>query len=135
MEPERRMVPTQEPARRRALKVTALATGMAELGVGLFYEMRLHDRPSPLLVERRRGQMLGAVAALEADRAGRQTPYWFGEAIGHADIAVACALRHMAESLPEVVRPAEFPQLAAHCARLEALPAFKAIFQPFLAPA
>lgn len=135
VEPERRMVPAEEPARRRALKVTALATGMAEVGVGLFYELRLHERPSPLLVERRRGQMLGALAALEADRAGRPTPFWFGGAIGHADIAVACALRHMRESLPEVLRMADFPQLAAHCERLEALPVFEAISQPFLPPA
>ncbi len=134
VEPERRMTPAEEPARRRALKVTALATGLAEVGVSLFYEMRLHAQPSPLLAERRRGQMLGALAALEADRGGRPTSYWFGEAIGHADIAVACALRHMAESLPEIVGPADYPHLAAHCGRLEALPAFQAVFQPFLPP-
>lgn len=135
VEPERRMVPVEEPARRRALKVVALATGMAEVGVSLFYEQRLHEDPSPLLVERRSGQMRAAIAALEADRAGRATPFWFGETIGHADVAVACALRHMRESLPEVLRMAEFPQLAAHCERLEALPVFAAVSQPFLPPA
>lgn len=135
VEPERRMVPVEEPARRRALKVVALATGVADVGVSLFYERRLHEHPSPLLVERRSGQMLAALAALEADRAVRPTPYWFGDTIGHADVAVACALRHMHESLPDLVRPAAYPRLAAEAQRLEALPVFAAVSQPFLPPA
>lgn len=134
VEPERRLVPAAEPARRQALKVTALATGAADVGVSLFYERRLHETPSPLLVERRTGQLLGALAVLEADRATRDTPCWFGEAIGHADIAVACMLRHMRESLPDVLQHASLPHLEAHAARLEALPTFEAISQPFLPP-
>src|SRR5262245_59135288 len=35
---ERRMFPTEEPARHRALKVAALATGLADKCVSLFYE-------------------------------------------------------------------------------------------------
>jgi glutathione S-transferase len=134
VEPSRRLYPTEEPARRRALKVAALATGLADVGVSLFYEKHLHPEPSDLLVARRSAQMLGALAALEADRAGRASPYWFGEAIGHADIAVACALRHMGESLPEIVDLQAFPHLAAHAERMEALAAFRTIFQAFVPP-
>ncbi|WP_187970243.1 glutathione S-transferase family protein [Aquibium microcysteis] len=134
VEPARRLYPTAEPARRRALKVAALATGLADTGVSLFYEKRLHAEASDLLVERRSAQMLGALAALEADRAGRTSTYWFGEAPGHADIAVACALRHMAESLPEIVDISAYPHLEALAARMEALPAFRTIFQPFVPP-
>ncbi len=96
--PERRMFPTAEPARHQALKVAALATGFADKGVSLFYEMRLHKDVSELWVERCRSQMFGALAMLEADRAARTSAYWFGERIGHADIAVAAAMRHVADS-------------------------------------
>jgi glutathione S-transferase len=134
VEPDRRLYPTAEPARRRALKVAALATGLADVGVSLFYEMRLHAEASDVLVARRSAQIRGALAALEADRAGRATPFWFGEAIGHADVAVACALRHMGESLPEIVDLRAYPHLAAHAERMEALPAFRTIFQAFVPP-
>ena len=39
----RALFPRQEPARHRALRVAALATGMAEKAVSLFYELRFHD--------------------------------------------------------------------------------------------
>lgn len=134
VEPARRLYPTAEPARRRALKVAALATGLADVGVSLFYEKHLHADASEMLVARRSAQLLGALAALETDRAGRASPFWFGETIGHADIAVACALRHMRESLPEIVDLQACPHLAAHAERMEALAAFKTIFQPFVPP-
>ncbi len=133
--PERALYPRAEPERHKALKVAALATGLADNAVSLFYEMRLHGQVSETLVERRRGQILGALAALEADRAKRPTGYWFGERIGHADIAVACAQRHAGEAHPGLISLAGFPALAAHCAKLEALPVFQQISQPFIAPA
>ena len=133
--PDRALFPATEPERHRAVKVASLATGLADNAVSLFYEMRLHDQVSETLVERRRGQVLGALAALEADRAKRPSDYWFGDRIGHADIAVACALRHAGEAHPGLMQLADFPALAAHAARLEALPVFQKISQPFVAPA
>src|SRR5262249_43918664 len=53
---ERRMFPVAEPARRRALKVAALATGMADKSVSLFYERRLHSEASDVWVGRCRAQ-------------------------------------------------------------------------------
>jgi len=50
-------------------------------------------------------------------------------------MAVAAALRFIAEAYPGLISIADFPALAAHAARLEALPAFKAVAQPFIAPA
>ena len=132
---ERRMFPTAEPQRRRALKVAALATGFTDKAVSLFYELRLHGQVSDLWVKRCRTQIAAALGVLEADRAGRASAYWFGEEIGHADIAVAAALRHVSESLPELIVFEDHPALAAHAARLEALPVFKEIQQPFIAPA
>jgi glutathione S-transferase len=132
---DRAMFPAAEPARHRALKVAALATGMAEKAVSLFYEKLLHREVSDVWINRCRAQISGVLAQLETDRAGRGGGYWFGERIGHADIAVAAALRFLAEAHPGLVSMADFPALSAHAARLEALPAFREISQPFIPPA
>ena len=129
------MFPAAEPARHRALKIAALATGLADKAVSLFYEQRLHGEVSAFWVERCRAQIGAVLVALEADRADGTDAYWFGPRIGHADIAVTAALRFLAEAHPGLASMAEFPALAAHAARLEALPAFQAIQQPFIAPA
>lgn len=133
--PERRLFPVDEPARHRALKVAALAMGMAEKAVSLFYEQRLHRDVSELWEERCRRQIGGVLEILEADRAGRRTDFWFGERIGHADIAVACALGHLNASHPGLIDMDALPALKAHAEKLEALPAFRTIYQPFIAPA
>jgi glutathione S-transferase len=129
------LFPAGGPARHVALRVTALATGLAEKAVSLFYELRLHSAVSDVWVDRCRGQIAATLAVLEADRAARATPYWFGAALGHADIAVACALRFTTEAHPGMIDLAAYPALAAHCARCEALPVFVAVAQPFIAPA
>ncbi|MER2534367.1 MAG: glutathione S-transferase family protein [Rhizobiaceae bacterium] len=131
---ERRLFPTQEPARRRALKVAALAAGTSDKAVALFYEERLHREPSATWVERCRAQIAETLAALEADRAARAGDYWFGENIGHADVIVATMLRHLGEAHPGLVDMARHPALRDHSARLEALPVFQDISQPFIAP-
>ena len=128
------MFPRHEPARYRALKVATLATGLADKAVSLFYERRLHQVVSETWEARCRRQMGGVVAALEADRASRPGPYWF-DRLGHADIAVACALRYATDAHPGVLDMAACPALAAHCAALEAMPVFQAISQPFIPPA
>lgn len=129
------LFPREEPARHRALKVAALGAGLAEKAVSLFYERRLHDTTSPVW-EARCGLQIGSVLqALEADRAARPGPWWFGEAMGHADIAVACACRFVAEAHPGLISAGTLPALTAHCAQAEALAVFAEISQPFLAPA
>lgn len=132
--PERRLYPSEEPERHRAMRVAALATGLADKGVALFYELRLHERTSQDWVERCRAQILGTLAVLEAERAQRSGDHWFGS-LGHADIAVTAALRHVGDSHPDLYSLADYPALAAHAGRLEALPVFQEISQPFVAPA
>jgi glutathione S-transferase len=129
------MFPKTEPDRHRHLAVAALATGLGDKCVSLFYERRLHDAPSPVWTERLTAQIGAAMARLEADRAARSTACWFGDRIGHADVAVACVLRFGAEALPDAVDLTRFPALAAHCARLEATEVFRDISQPFAPPA
>jgi glutathione S-transferase len=133
--PERALFPTTEPARRRALAVAALATGVADKAVSLFYEKRMHKEVSEVWVARCRAQILAALNDLEFDRVGRRHPYWFGDRIGHADIAVAVTLHFVTEAHPGLVPPADIPELLACCARLEALPAFQQIQQAFVPPA
>lgn len=132
--PDRAMFPATEPGRHRAVKVASLATGLADKAVSMFYEKRLHAQVSDAWVSRCRTQIETALAVLETDRAGRSSRYWMGDTIGHADIAVACALCFLTEAHPGLVDMARFPALGRHAAALEALPAFVAIRQVFIPP-
>ncbi|MBB2969583.1 glutathione S-transferase family protein [Mesorhizobium sp. RMAD-H1] len=122
------------PDRRKALKVCALATGMADKGVSLVYERVLRSQESEIWVERCRVQIGRVLDVLEADIAARGTPFWFGDAIGHADIAVACALRFVSEADPSLFDRRHYPALAALSARCEALAPFQEIVQPLSPP-
>jgi glutathione S-transferase len=132
---ERAMIAARGPRRRHALRTIALATGLGDKSVSLVYERVLRkDRQSKVWVERCRTQIAGVLEVLEAERAGIASPYWFGSAIGHADIAVACVLRFTSEAHPQLFDAARFPALTAHAARCEALPAFREIMQPLKPP-
>lgn len=127
------MFPQVEPARHAALRIAALACGLAEKAVSLFYERRLHDQTSPVWEARCHAQIGSVLAALEAERPA--TPWWFGDEIGHPDIAVACAWRFTTEAHPGRFDHKLFPKLAAHSTQAENLPVFQTIQQSFVAPA
>ena len=93
----------------------------------------LRQEKLALWVERCEAQIAGVLAMLEKERAAVVTPYWFGDRIGHADIAVACALRFTGEAHPALFG-ARYPALLAHAARCEALPVFEEIVQPRAPP-
>ncbi|KQV34368.1 MULTISPECIES: glutathione S-transferase family protein [unclassified Rhizobium] len=136
MPEDQRLFPAHEPERRRAMRIAALATGLADKGVSLFYELRLHEQPAMGWVGRLREQILAATAALEEWRRHLVGgDFWGGRSIGHCDIAVACAWRHVREAHPDLLDEALYPKLAAFCSRLEGLPVFREISQPFIAPA
>lgn len=132
---DRTLCPRAEPERHRVLRVTALATGLGDKAVSLFYEGRLHREVSDVWVARCREQIGAVLAVLEAERAQPAGDYWFGDRITHADIAVAAVLRFIGEVHAEVIALAAFPALAAHAARMEALPVFQEIQQRFVPPA
>ena len=132
---ERALFPQAEPARRQALKVAALATGLGDKAVSLFYEKRMHREVSEVWTNRCGAQIVAVLDVLEADLASKNTYYWFGDHISHADIVVAAVLGFVTEALPGLVSLGNFPGLNAHAARLEALPVFQAIKQPFMPPA
>ena len=58
---------------------------------------------SKMWVERCEAQIAGVLDVLEKERAAVKTPYWFGERIGHSDIAVACVLRFTGEAHPALL--------------------------------
>ena len=130
-----RLFPAHGVERYRALRIAALACGAAEKAVALFYELRLHQQVSQIWAERCRSQVEAALSLLENERSGKPGDFWFGRQIGHADIAVAVALRFIGEAHPGLFDPAGFPAMASHAARLEAMPVFGQTSQPFVPPA
>ena len=128
---ERALLPRTGSTRRDGLRVVALATGLADKAVSMFYEQSLHPEVSEKWLSRCRSQIGGVLVALEADRSRRTTPHWLGSELSHADIAVACALRFLSESSPGVFHLAPYPALEAHSAACESLSVFGKISQPF----
>lgn len=131
---EKRLIPAEEPARRQVLRICALAAGISDKAVSLFYEQRLHETVSDFYVARCRAQILDTLQALEASRKAGEEAFWFGDTIGQADITFACVLRHLNEAHPGFADMRALPALAAHASHLEAQPVFREISQPFIAP-
>jgi glutathione S-transferase len=130
--PERALIARAGPARRDALRFCALATGLADKAVSLVYERVIHERSTSLWLDRCRDQITGVLDNLEGDREARESVWWFGDRIGHADIAVACVLRFLSEAHSQVFAPGCWPALARHAAHCEALEAFQSVVQPFV---
>lgn len=133
--PDQALVPPQDPARRQCQQTTAVATGLAEKAVGLFYERILHKAGASLPWQDRCQAQIGAgVAVLETTVANRVDKYLGGTRLSHADIAIGCALRFIAEAHAGLIDFATCPALADYTAALERLPEFQQISQPFLPP-
>ena len=131
--PEKAMIARSGEARWRHLRIAALAMGLGDKGVSLLYERVLRKEQLDLWVERCKSQISGVLEVLEKERAAVKTPYWSGEKVGHADIAVACVLRFTGEAHPALF-DARYPALKAHSERCEALPPFQEIVQPLAPP-
>jgi glutathione S-transferase len=134
MPPARTLLPQAQPERYRAQHVIALASGISDKAVSLFYEQRLHDVPSEAYVARLTKQITGAMIALEKMRRDGSPLYWHGNDFDQADIAVACMLRHLREAFPNMFDQARYPALHAHAETMEKLPVFQEIQQAFIAP-
>jgi glutathione S-transferase len=129
-----RLIPVDGRERRAALKVCALATGLYDKMVSLFYEQLMHEAASPAWVARCEVQIGGVLDVLEKDCAHHHSAFWAGDSIGHADIAVACAFRFLGEAHPAIHAPGRWPALAAHAALCEQMEAFRGVVQRFAPP-
>jgi glutathione S-transferase len=131
---DRALIPRHGIARRDALKVCALATGLADKSVSLLYERLLHRETSRIWIDRCQAQIADVLTMLDANRAAQSSPWWFGATIGHADIATACAIRFTREAHPGLFDPVRWPALARHAAHCEALDIFLRIAQTLEPP-
>lgn len=130
--PERALFPNADPDRYRALRITALAAGISDKAVSLFYELRLHERASDVFADRCRRQISEGLMALERDFQPRRAADGLP---GHAEIAIACTWRHLNEAHPGLADISALPRLAALADVLEATEVFQRVSQPFIAPA
>lgn len=120
--PEKALVPTTQPERRRVLHRMALATGAIDKAGAATYERLI--RPSahrwPEWIERCRIQAAGAIEALAAEP-------WPAQ-LDQAQITSACMIHYVRISDPDLIPSGRYPALDALSARCEARPEFKATY-------
>ena len=129
--PERAMVPRNGPPRRAALKTCALASGIADKAVSLVYERHVHERANPTWIERCAGQITRVMNELEIARAAQTTHFWRGDAIGHEDVVVSCAVTFMRDALAGDMDLSPWQALKRHTDMCEDLPAFREAYMTF----
>ena len=119
------LTPSTAPERLAALRATGLALTVMEKAVQRQYERMLRpaEKQHEPWVDRVMGQLTAGLSALDAELPGSG---WIGGELGLADITVVCAFGFTACVLADVVETSRYPNLAAFCARAEALPAFRA---------
>ena len=123
------LLPRSGVARRVALRQMALALGVADKAVALFYERRMHDVVADAWEARLLSQVTTTLAVLDQSLQG----LWFGDAMSHADIAMACCWRFLTEAHPSLGLWA-YPTLADHAKHMEGLAAFRETSQVFVPP-
>jgi len=127
---ERALLPARGPVRRAGLRVVALASGVADKAISLLYSSLDLIAPSATWTARYRSQVLDALSLLESERVALATPYWLGESLSHADVALACAFRFTQEALPGLIEPNRLRGLAELAARCEARAEFQRVYLP-----
>jgi glutathione S-transferase len=123
--PSRSLMPAGEHEYTEALHVTGLALAACEKTVQIVYERNLRPpgkQHQPWL-DRIQGQLLAAFGELEKEMAP-QVAWSGGNRLMQPDIIAAVAWRFAQHTVPEIVKAANFPSLAAHSGRAEILPAF-----------
>jgi len=128
--PERAVLARKGPDLRDHLRLSVFAAGVADKAVSLVYEKAFREG-LPMWVERCRSQVGDTLTMLEAERAGRSTPWLFGETMSHADVILATMFKFVSESLDGAFDMGSFKALTAHSERCEALEVFVSCYQPY----
>ena len=132
---QRALMPATGIERRDAQRLIALATGAIDKAVLIVLEriFRPVEMHSEAWLSRCRSQVEGALGELDKACAARSGHDWLvGDAMTHADIAVAYYTTHLRESLPLDLAP--WPALRTLVDRCEGLPVFRQHYIPFDAP-
>ena len=122
-EPDRRLVPTQEPHRRSVLRIEAVALGLTEKLYERVFEYARRDpaKRDAAVLQRVEQQIASALSWLEAMR---PSPWLYGDRLTRADLTAAIALTYMREKAPTLLVAAHHGFLVAHCDRCESLSPF-----------
>ena len=122
--PSRALLPRGGAARRRALRLMALATGTIDKVGAAAYERLI--RPADLRwrdwIQRCRTQGEGGLAALARESWPADAP------LDQAQITTACMLRYVAMADPELIPRGRYPTLDAFAERCEALEPFRTTY-------
>ncbi len=120
--PERALIPPKGPARHRALRIIALATGTQDKIGALGFERTMRPAAQRWAdwIERCRIQGAGGLAALDAE------PWPADATLDQAHITTACIFRWAQLGAPDMVPAGRYPALDALSARLEARSEFQA---------
>ena len=122
---DRRLLPVEEPERRRVLGTEAVALGLAEKSVELRIEL-YRKNPSardPEWVSRLESQVVSALGWLES----RNSAFRFhGDSLTLPDLTTAAAFTYLRHKLPDVVPQGKYPSLEGKNAHCESLSAFQA---------
>ena len=122
------------PERPKALYYMALAMGFSDKCVAMFYEKVLHQQTSDIWLSRLETQIAAVLDRLNSIRTEAKAQWLLGPYLGHADIALGCAIRHAREAHGDAIDWRRWPALIAHSEACEALPVFDSISQPFKGP-
>jgi glutathione S-transferase len=122
--PARALLPPSGAARRRALRITAMATGAVDKAGAIVYErlLRPADKQYQPWVEHNMTQLASTLDALEALP---NSPWLMGGKLSQPDISTACMIGYLRLRLQDSILPARYPKLERLSDAAEAMPAFR----------
>lgn len=123
--PDRALLPARGVARRRALQICALATGVMEKAMAIVFErlLRPPEKQHAPWLDRCQTQLAAGLDALEGLD---QAPWLMGERMSTPDITVGCVIAYLRLRVPDAFPSGRYPRLEALSSRAEALPVFQA---------
>ena len=131
----RALLPQSGALRRQGLRLMAMATGAADKTVAQIYErnFRPEEKWHQPWLDRCHEQMENALKVLDEACAAQAPGGWLlGPTLQQPDITLACVYTFISETM--ALDSSRYPALAAHTARCEALPEFRATHVPFFTP-
>ena len=134
--PQRALLPASGAERRTALRIIALAFGAAEKSRDQIYErtFKPQEKWHQPWIDRCHLQMQGALEELERIASQKGEGQWLvGGRFTRADLMAACIFTVLRDALDPLLQK-QFPKLAAHLQRCDALPEFRATYLPWSEP-